>query len=156
MGARSTLLCIHRDPPQLRLLSEHGFKLTTVANCVDAFRVFMSKPVDAIILEHDLSLVNGAALADEIKQVRPDIPIILLAEHVELPANALKSVDALVVTSDGPHFLLATVHFILTVKPAQHDQAKSQGPSRLRKSLVSDRKDAPFSPRVWRNIRNGN
>jgi hypothetical protein len=28
-----------------------------------------------------------------------------------LPDGALKSVDALVAKSDGPHFLLATIHF---------------------------------------------
>ena len=43
----------------------------------------------------------------------------MLAENVDLPADALKSVDALVAHSDGPHFLLATVHFVLNVKPAQ-------------------------------------
>jgi len=119
MLTNSTLLCIHRDPGQLGLLKEHGYELTTATNGSDGLRLFMSRPVDAVVIEHHLSLVDGAAIADQIKEARPDVPVVMLADHVELPANALKSVDALVVESDGPHFLLATVHFILNVKPAQ-------------------------------------
>jgi len=123
MLTNSTLLCIHRDPGQLGLLKEHGYELTTATNGSDGLRLFMSRPVDAVVIEHHLSLVDGAAIADQIKEARPDVPVVMLADHVELPANALKSVDALVVESDGPHFLLATVHFILNVKPAQRREA---------------------------------
>jgi hypothetical protein len=97
----------------------------------------------------------------------------MLADNVELPADALKSVDALVAKADGPHFLLATVHFVLNVKPAQRREAKlrSQTPMYLQRPgrswegaerrqynaprLAIDEKDAPFSPSVWRNIRDG-
>lgn len=44
----------------------------------------------------------------------------MLTEHPELPNGALKSVDALVTKSDGAHFLLAAVHFMLNVRPAQN------------------------------------
>lgn len=88
----------------------------------DGLRLFMSRPVDAILLEYYLGLLNGAVIAAEIKQVRSKPPIVMLANHVALPDGALKSVGALVAKSDGPHFLLATVHFVLSVKPAQRHQ----------------------------------
>jgi len=69
----------------------------------------VSLPVDAVVIEFHLGLLDGGAIADEIKRVRPELPIVMLADHVELPVDALKSVDALVVKSDGPHFLLATI-----------------------------------------------
>jgi hypothetical protein len=53
----------------------------------------------------------------------------MLADHLELPDGALKSVDALVAKSDGPHFLLATVHFVLNVKPAQSYDGKLRAPT---------------------------
>lgn len=158
MGSNSTLLCIHRDPVQLTLLREHGYELATATNGCDAMRLFRSTPVDAVVLEHDLSLSDGTSIVGQMKQARPDIPIILVVEHMELPASALISVDAIVVRSDGPHFLLATVYFILNVKPAQRRRAKSQPsahPPRAQRSSVTDRKDASFSPRVWRGIHNG-
>ncbi len=97
----------------------------------------------------------------------------MLAEHMELPDGALTSVDALVVKSDGPHFLLATVHFVLHVKPArvQNGKLRTQTPLHLRRPgrsragtdpkqadtlpLAIDQKATPFSPRVWRGIRDG-
>lgn len=123
MGTNSTLLCIHRDPAQLGLLREHGHELVTATNGSDGLRLFMSRPVDAVVLEHHLCLVDGTSVADRIKQARPEVPVVMVSDHLELPTDALKSVDALVVESDGPHFLLATVHFILNVKPAQRRDA---------------------------------
>ena len=116
MAANSTLLCIHRDPAQLKLLQENGYELVTATNGSEGLRLLMSQPVDAIVLECHL---DGAVVAAEIRKVKPQIPIVMLAEDMELPDGALKSVDALVTKSDGAHFLWATVHFVLTVKPSQ-------------------------------------
>ena len=134
MNAHSTLLCIHRDPSQLSWLQENGYDLATATNGSDGLRLFMSRPVDAVVLEHHLALLNGTAIADEIKRARPEVPVVMLVDDMELPAAALKSVDALVVKSDGVHFLWATVHFVLNVKPAQRHEAKlrSQAPSHRR------------------------
>jgi hypothetical protein len=145
MASNSTLLCIHRDPAQLRLLQEHGYELVTAA---------------------------------EIKHVRPKVPIVMLADHPELPDGALKSSDALVAKSDGPHFLLAAVRFVLNVKPAQsHDgKLRARAPAHRRRpgrsregadrgqadtpqfatlQLAIDQSEVSFSPRVWRSIRSG-
>ena len=82
------------------------------------------------------------------KKVKPQVPVVMLTDHLELTEGTLKSVDALVTKSDGPHFLWATVHFILNVKPPQNLEEKlsksNTGTSALR-----------FSLRVWQSIRNG-
>jgi hypothetical protein len=63
-------------------------------------------------------------VADEIKKVKPQLPIVMLADHLELPYGALQSVDALVTKSDGDRFLWAMVHFILHVRPTQRRGGK--------------------------------
>jgi CheY-like chemotaxis protein len=173
MAANGTLLCIHRDPVQLSLLQENGYELVTAANGQEGLRLFMSRPVDAIVVEYHLGLLNGAVIAAEIKQVRPKLPVIMLADHAELPEGALKSVDVLVSTSDPPHFLWAAVHFVLNVKldRGREGRPRTRTLARLRRSGISregaerwqtttaqmatDEQDTPFSPRVWRSIRNG-
>jgi DNA-binding response OmpR family regulator len=172
MAANSTVLCIHRDPAQLSMLQENGYDLVTATNGHEGLRLFASRPVDAIVLEYHLGLLDGAVIADEIKRVRPTVPIVMLTDHLELPNGALKSVDALVTKSDGSHFLLATVHFVLSVKPARRDDGKPRAripvhlrrPGRSREAAglqatvpqtAMNEKDAPFSPSVWRAIRNG-
>jgi DNA-binding response OmpR family regulator len=167
--ATNTLLCIHRDPAQLSMLQDNGYELATATNGSDGLRLFMSQSVHAVVLEYHLGLLDGPTIADQIKRVRPEIPIVMLVDHVELPTDALKSVDALVVKSDGPHFLLATVHFVLNVKPAQRHEAqkRTQTPAHLRRlgraragqgnppQPATEGKDAPFSGEVWRSIRDG-
>ena len=121
-AAATTLLCIHRDPVQLNLLKENGYGVITATNGSDGLRLLMAHAVDAIVLEYYLGLLDGGVVAHEIKHVRPQLPIVMLAECLELPDGALKSVDALVAKSDGPHFLLATIHSVLQTKQAtQHD-----------------------------------
>ncbi len=124
MAANNTILCIHRDPDQLRSLQENGYELLTATNGHEGLRVFATQPVDAIVLDYHLGLLDGACVANEIKRVRPTIPIVMLTDNLELPDGALKSVDALVTKSDGAHFLWAAVHFVLNVKPAQNREAK--------------------------------
>ena len=142
MGANSTLLCIHRDPTQLSWLQQSGYDLLTATNGRDGLRLFMSRPVDAIVVAYQLGLLDGGVVAAEIKKVKPRLPIVMLAGNIELPDDALKYVDVLVAKSDGPRSLLATVRSVL--KPPRRAVA---GPI--------DEKDTAFSPRIWRDICDG-
>lgn len=173
MAANGTVLCIHRDPEQLRLLEEKGYGLVTATTGSDGLRLLMSRPVDAVVLEYYLGLLDGAIVADEIRHVRPHLPIVMVADPLELPHGALKSVDTLVDKSAGAHFLWAAVHFLLTTKAEQRPnpvveagtiQGDRPGETRNRKratrskdlapTLDNDEK-SPFSAELWKGILDG-
>jgi DNA-binding response OmpR family regulator len=159
----------------MSLLQVNGYELATATNGTDGLRLFMSQPVDAVVIEYYIGFLDAAAVTNEIKQFRPEIPIVMLADRIELPADALAFVDALVVQSDGPHFLLATLNFVLHRKPALSHKGKgelrSQTPAHLwhqgRPQDAAEggqpilprpfngRSEVPFSREVWRDIRNG-
>ena len=103
----------------MALLRENGYELITATSGSEGLQLLSSRPIDAIVLEYHLGLMDGAVVAADIKKVKPQLPIVMLADHLDLPDGALKSVDALVIKSDGAHFLWATVHFVLNVKPTQ-------------------------------------
>jgi CheY-like chemotaxis protein len=85
------------------LLKEKGYGLITATNGSDGLQLLMLQSLDAVVIEYYLGLLNGAVVADEIKKVRPRLPIVMVADHLELPEGGLKSVDALLVAkSDGP------------------------------------------------------
>lgn len=174
MAPNSTLLCIHRDPDQLTLLRENGYELVTATNGSEGLRLLMTRPVDAIVLEYHLGLLDCALVAAEIKKVKPQLPIVMLADDLELPEGALKSVDALVTKSDGPHFLWATVHFVLSAKRAKHleiSRKRAQAPVHLRRpgrardglehgqanasEQTTGDQEAGLSPSAWRSILDG-
>ena len=133
----------------------------------------MSRPVDAIVVDYQLGLLDGEVVAAEIKKVKPGIPIVMLAQDLDLPVSALKVVDALVAKSDGVEQLLATVHSLLKAKPeppredrpAVHTPVHRRRPASLwdgterRRShlgeIATGENDAPFSQQIWKSIRDG-
>jgi DNA-binding response OmpR family regulator len=150
-------------------LKEQGYELVTATNGSEGLRLFMSRPVDAIVLEYHLGLLDGACVASTIKQVRPEVPIVMLTEDLELPDGALKSVDAVVTKTDGADFLWATIHFVLNANPSVPENATPKTAAHLhltgrseiglaRRHKASEGKNdeaRPFPPKVWRGIRNG-
>lgn len=170
MAVVGTLLCIHRDPRQLKLLKEQGYGLLTATNGSDGLRLLKSHPVDAIVVEFYLGLLNGAVVADEIKLVKPHLPIVMVADPLDLPKGALNSVDALVAKSDGPHSVWAAVHFLLNIegdRPRDRTVTGALVPryggtamrKRKRQSRISgpddEKAEHPFSAELWSSIRNG-
>jgi DNA-binding response OmpR family regulator len=123
MADNRTLLCIHRDPAQVGVLQKDGYELVTATDAAQGLRLVMTRSVDAIVLEYHLGLLDGATVATEIKKLKPQLPIVMIADHLELQDGALKSVDALVTKADGAHFLSATVNFVLNVKPHAREKA---------------------------------
>jgi CheY-like chemotaxis protein len=142
MTAARSLLCIHRDPSRLMVLQEKGFSLVTATHGSEGLRLLRSKPVDAVILEYHLGLLDGAVVADQIRKVRPRLPIVMLAETLDLPEGALKSVNALVTGSDGPRFLLEAIHTVLQTKDRLHFDTASaeQAEQREEESMLSPAK----------------
>jgi DNA-binding response OmpR family regulator len=125
MATQSTLLCIHRDPDQLQHLEEKGYRLVTATCGHEGLRLLMSQQVDAVVIEFHLGLLDGAVVASEIKRVKPKLPIVMVCDNVELPNDALKAVDAIVIKSDGQHFLVATIHFVLSVQWEQQQATRT-------------------------------
>ncbi len=170
MASNTTVLCIHRDPAQLGLLQERGYELLTATTGRDGLRLFASQPVDAIVVDYHLGLLDGIVVANEIKRVRPTIPIVMLADNLDFPDGDLRSIDAIVTRADGTHYLWAAVRFVLSLKPVQASEEKSpaQMPEHLRRPAQSHPlraalqakelpvlNDAPFSAKEWKSIRTG-
>ena len=80
MALNSTVLCIHRDPEQLTLLKEKGYGLVTATNGSDGLRLLMTQTVHAVVLEYYLGRLNGAVVAEEIRHMRPHLPIVMVAD----------------------------------------------------------------------------
>ena len=116
MAAKNTVLCIHHDPDELRLLLEKGYGVVTATSESEGLRLLLLRPVDAVVLEYSVRAF-GVEVVDEIWRMRPQVPIVMVADPQELSRQALKSVDTLVDKSDGAHLLWAAVHFLLNTKP---------------------------------------
>ena len=166
MANKPKLLCIHRDPTQSSFLRDNGYDVLTATNGHDGLRLFMTRPVEAIVLEYHLGFLDGGLVASEIKKVQPQIPILMLIDHLEVPDGALRSVDLVVAKYDGDFFLLAAVQAVLADKPSPGREPKASGRTRTstaegalagnaQAQQALQNPNLPCSPEEWRCILNG-
>jgi DNA-binding response OmpR family regulator len=163
--ATNTLLCIHKDPAELSLLKENGYELLTTNNGKEGLRLFKSRllksrTVDAIVIDYQLGALDGAAIAAKIRQVKPEVPIVMLVDNFELPEAVLNSVDAVVARSYGPHSLWAAVHFVISIKSSagpkrRFSSVRSAAKSEAGRTLPPPHYETRFSPRIWKSILDG-
>ena len=166
MATNTTLLCIHRDPAPLSLLRENGYTVLTATSGHEGLCLFMTRHVDAIVLEYHLGFLDGGVVAAEIKKTQPQIPILMVLDHLDVPEGALRYVDMVVAKFDGDNFLLSAVRSVLEAKPLSPGKTRKSTRHRTlsresTRSGTTDRKPAlhsanvPFSSEEWQSILNG-
>jgi CheY-like chemotaxis protein len=69
------------------LLISHGFRVTAVESASEGLAVVRSDPPDLIITDLQLDESDGFELIDEVKQIAPKIPIMLLTGVLFDPAT---------------------------------------------------------------------
>ncbi len=88
---RKTVLCVEDEKVQLKLrkmlLESAGFDVLEAQSARTAMEIFRSSHVDAVVMDYWLSGQNGTALAEEMKGMRPRIPIIMLSGFTSLPGE---------------------------------------------------------------------
>jgi DNA-binding response OmpR family regulator len=98
MPARPSVLCVEDEAPQLelrRLLFESaGFEFVGARTGAEALALFQDREISAVVLDYWMSSMNGLAVATEMKNQRPSIPVIILSGFAALPGEGAGLVDA--------------------------------------------------------------
>jgi CheY-like chemotaxis protein len=76
------------------ILAEHGFEMITAADPAEALRRCGKISFDLALLDYEMPALTGSQLAQHMKLVAPDIPVVLISDHTVLPAQDLMFVDA--------------------------------------------------------------
>jgi CheY-like chemotaxis protein len=86
-----------------------GFPVVTAEGPVEALSLMAEEPaenIDLAILDYDMPVMNGCALADELRTICPQLKIILYSGAVDIPQWEMTSVDAFVAKDEGTAGLL--------------------------------------------------
>jgi len=79
--AKPLVLCIEDDPIYLHLrkavLEKEGYNVVGVTTADDALGTLWEAPVCCIIADHMLQGQTGVQLAQVMKKIKPDVPIII-------------------------------------------------------------------------------
>ena len=64
---------------QQEVFENYGYRITSFVSSLDAFKEFKSRPgdFDIVICDMAMPVMSGLALATEIKQIKPDVPVII-------------------------------------------------------------------------------
>ena len=104
------VLCIDDRPEQLGLrraaLEGNGFRVETATDGCAAFQVLQNRSVAAVVLEYKEEGMDAEALAFQINQKCPTLPIILVSAYFEMREQILWLVDEYVMKSELPGGLI--------------------------------------------------
>ncbi|HWC17572.1 MAG TPA: response regulator [Terriglobales bacterium] len=115
-----TVLCIDDEPSICALhklvFEVHGYRVLVSKNGPEALRLLDREHVDLIVLDYRMPEMMGDEVAEAIRARYPQIPILMESAYTDLPADALKNVDAYLIKGDATENLLAQVKALLKKK----------------------------------------
>lgn len=125
MDARSTMrpqvrmklgkivLCIDDNNDLLEcekeFLESFGYTVLTAPSGRKALELASVHSIDVVVVDYLMPEMDGHEVAVRMRRLRPQAPIIMLSGAVDIPEQALKSVDALVAKDQLASHLLTTI-----------------------------------------------
>jgi CheY-like chemotaxis protein len=89
------------------ILSMAGFPVLTAAGPFEALSLATRfEELDVAVVDYEMPLMNGAALAERLKSKRPTLNVVLYSGAVAIPPDDLQRVDWLIPKSEGVTALL--------------------------------------------------
>jgi CheY-like chemotaxis protein len=132
----ATVFYVHDNAKSRRLLSsvltDCGFEIITAADPVEALRRCKELLFDLALLDYQMPSLTGSQLAQEIKFLVPDVPIVLISDYTILPASELMFVDAHFGHGTSLDDLVETMRRLTNSKPS----------SRINRRFVTARPDS--------------
>ena len=108
-----TVLCIDDRPQVLELckaaLESHGYCVKAASSAYPAMKMLEEASVAAVLLEYKQEGMDAEAVACQIKQRFPTLPIILLSAYCEMPERILWLVDEYVMKCEVPERLVPII-----------------------------------------------
>jgi CheY-like chemotaxis protein len=113
----NVILCVDDEVIGLEvrkaLLESRGYRVLKAENGPDALVLFSLEAMDLIVLDYRMPGMNGDVVASRMKELRPDLPIIMLSAYIDLPSETLALVDRVVLKGEPPAVLLEAITALL-------------------------------------------
>ncbi|MGA7525024.1 MAG: response regulator [Acidobacteriaceae bacterium] len=113
----STILCIDDEALGLQIrravLERAGYRVLTAIDGPAGLAAFRKERVDGVVLDYYMPEMDGGAVAETMRQERPDVPILLLSAYINLPLEVVELVDMTLLKGEGPQELLEKLRLML-------------------------------------------
>jgi len=105
-----------RPVSRKELLEISGYEVLTAQGGQEGLGLFVSYPIDAVILDYQMPGMNGDRVASQMRRVKPGVPILMLSAYSELPANELSCVDAFLDKGESWPAVVSTLDRLLNLR----------------------------------------
>ena len=95
------------------LLKQKGYNVLISTNPHEALKLFASCHVDAVVLDYQMPEMLGDVVASRMKQLKPNIPIMMLSAHDSFAEEMLDLVDIFFSKREPPWRFVAAVQVLL-------------------------------------------
>jgi two-component system, OmpR family, response regulator len=115
--AKATILCIDDHWKGLiarkMLLEKNGYEVLEASGADEGLKLFLSHSVDAVVLDYQMPGTSGDVVAEKMKRINAQVPIMLLSAYGPLPKSKLRAVDSFLTKSQPPDLLLSKLQGLL-------------------------------------------
>ena len=128
----SCILCVDDDRDTLKvrtlLLEAAGHSVRTADSGIKALQLLDELTgIDVVLLDYLMPGMNGQELAEKLRRLRPELPLIAIS-GVSLPPEFLNSIYRYVQKGQDPEVLLAAISMVLEVsKERSHNRPPFRG-----------------------------
>lgn len=100
------VLCVENHPEYMEalryMLETAGYEVTPATTGDQALRLLTTLQIDGVLLEYDLPDATGSAVRVEMKQIKPDVPVLLFAGVGRQTPFLLRFFDSYLRNSERP------------------------------------------------------
>lgn len=108
--SRRLVLCVDDEAVGLQvrrmILERSGYSVLTAHDGPTGLKVFAENPIEAVVLDYAMPGMDGGQVAAQMRERKPQVPILLLSAYMSLPADLTGLVDISMTKGEGAPILL--------------------------------------------------
>jgi len=111
------ILCVDDELVGLKvrkiLLERAGYRVITALDGDAGLQLLESQPVKAVVLDYSMPGMPGGEVARRMREIKPNVPILLLSAYIGLPGDVTRLVDLYMTKGEGAPVLLQKLRILL-------------------------------------------
>ena len=109
-GEKHTVLCVDDEPVGLEvrrmLLERAGYRVFTALEGTTGLEIFAREDIQAVVLDFSMPGMNGGEVASAMRELKPEVPILMLSAYTSLPPEVVAIVSLSMTKGEGAPALL--------------------------------------------------
>jgi CheY-like chemotaxis protein len=132
-----SILCVDDQELPLKLrklvLEKQGYRVITANSAAGAMELLAKIDVDLVPTDQLMPGGTGIELAKSAKQVRPELPVVLISGVNEIPADA-DAADLFISKTEGPATMCEKISLVLAGHRPGQERETTTGPNGLKQA----------------------